>query len=76
MPITLLSAPEDAQVLVIEMGMNHPHEIDRLAAAARPRVAAITNVGTSHIGLLGSRENIARAKGEIVAPLASAPEAP
>ena len=72
-PITLLEAPEDAQVLVVEMGMNHPHEIDRLATAARPRVAAITNVGTSHIGLLGSRENIARAKGEIVAPLASAP---
>lgn len=72
-PITLLTAPEDAQVLVVEMGMNHPHEIDRLAAAAGPCVAAITNVGTSHIGLLGSRENIARAKGEIVAPLAAAP---
>ena len=72
-PMTLFEAPQDAQVLVVEMGMNHPHEIDRLAACARPRVAAITNVGTSHIGLLGSRENIARAKGEIVAPLADAP---
>ena len=72
-PITLLEAPTDAQVLVVEMGMNHPHEIERLAEVARPRVAVITNVGTSHIGLLGSRENIARAKGEIVAPLASAP---
>ena len=73
-PITLLEAPTDAQVLVVEMGMNHPHEIERLAEVARPRVAVITNVGTSHIGLLGSRENIARAKGEIVAPLAQAPE--
>lgn len=73
-PITLLEAPADAQVLVVEMGMNHPHEIERLAEVARPRVAVITNVGTSHIGLLGSRENIARAKGEIVAPLAQAPE--
>ena len=73
-PITLLTAPVDSQVLVVEMGMNHPHEIDRLAACAGPRVAAITNVGTSHIGLLGSRENIARAKGEIVAPLVAAPD--
>lgn len=73
-PVTLLEAPTDAQVLVVEMGMNHPHEIERLAEVARPRVAVITNVGTSHIGLLGSRENIARAKGEIVAPLAQAPE--
>lgn len=72
-PITLLEAPTSAQVLVVEMGMNHPGEIDRLAKCARPRVAVITNVGTSHIGLLGSRENIARAKGEIVAPLAAAP---
>ncbi len=72
-PITLLEAPISAKVLVVEMGMNHPGEIDCLAKCARPRVAAITNVGTSHIGLLGSRENIARAKGEIVAPLAVAP---
>ncbi len=72
-PITLLQAPTDAEVLVVEMGMNHPGEISRLAQVARPRVAVITNVGTSHIGLLGSRENIARAKGEIVASLADAP---
>ena len=66
LPLTVLSAPEDAEVLVCELGMNHPHEIDRLAAACRPTLAVITNVGTSHIGLLGSRENIARAKAEIV----------
>lgn len=72
-PITILEAPTDAEVLVVEMGMNHPGEIERLAACAGPRVAVITNVGTSHIGLLGSREGIARAKGEIVAPLVHAP---
>ncbi len=71
MPLTVLSAPDDAEVLVIEMGMNHPHEIDRMAAAARPTLAVITNVGTSHIGLLGSRENIARAKAEIVSGMAA-----
>lgn len=66
LPLTILSAPEDTQVIVAEMGMNHPGEIARLAAAAHPTLAVITNVGTSHIGLLGSRENIAKAKAEIV----------
>ncbi|MBM6774964.1 UDP-N-acetylmuramoyl-tripeptide--D-alanyl-D-alanine ligase [Olsenella profusa] len=66
LPLTVLSAPEDSEVLVCELGMNHPHEIERMAAACEPTLACITNVGTSHIGLLGSRENIARAKAEIV----------
>ena len=66
LPVTVLSAPEDAEVLVCELGMNHTGEIERLAAACRPTLACITNVGTSHIGLLGSRENIARAKAEVV----------
>lgn len=66
LPLTLLSAPEDSEVLVCELGMNHPHEIERMAAACEPTLALVTNVGTSHIGLLGSREGIARAKAEIV----------
>ena len=66
LPLTVLSTPEDTEVLVLELGMNHAGEITRLTAVARPTVAVITNVGTSHIGLLGSRENIARAKAEIV----------
>ena len=71
MPLTVLSAPEDTEVLVLELGMNHPHEIDRLVAACHPAAACITNVGTSHIGLLGSRENIARAKGEVCSGMRS-----
>ena len=70
LPLTILAAPEDTQVLVLEMGMNHAGEIDRLAACACPHLAAITNVGTAHIGLLGSREGIARAKAEVVPHLA------
>ena len=66
LPLTILSAPRDVQVMVLEMGMNHPGEIARLAACAQPTYGIITKVGTSHIGLLGSRENIARAKAEIV----------
>ncbi len=65
-PLTVLSTPADAEVVVCELGMNHRHEIDPLAQACQPALAAITNVGTSHIGLLGSRENIARAKAEVV----------
>lgn len=72
LPLTVLSAPDDAEVLVCELGMNHPHEIERMARACRPVVGAITNVGTSHIGLLGSRKNIARAKAELVGELAPA----
>ena len=66
LPLTLLTASPADEVLVCEMGMNHPGELARLSACARPTVALITNVGTSHIGMLGSRENIARAKAEIL----------
>lgn len=68
-PLTLLQAQPQAELLVVEMGMNHAGELTRLSQAARPSVAVITNVGTSHIGNLGSRENIARAKAEIVSGL-------
>ena len=71
LPLTVLSAPEDSEVLVCELGMNHPGEIGRMASACRPALACITNVGTSHIGILGSRENIARAKAEVVSGLAA-----
>ena len=66
LPLTLFSVPEGTEVVVCELGMNHLHEIERMAAACAPTLSCITNVGTSHIGLLGSRENIARAKAEIV----------
>lgn len=67
MPLTILAAPRDAQVLVLEMGMNHAGEIERMSTCAQPQYAVITKIGTSHIGLLGGRENIARAKAEILA---------
>ena len=66
LPMTLFSVPEGTEVVVAEMGMDHPHEIDRMSEAAAPVMAVVTNVGTSHIGALGSRENIACAKAEIV----------
>lgn len=53
-------------MLVLEMGMNHLGEISYLTNIAKPDIAVITNVGTAHIGNLGSRENILKAKLEIL----------
>lgn len=65
MPLTLLKATAQHQYNVLEMGMNHLGEIAYLTHIAQPNVAVINNAGTAHIGELGSRENIAKAKGEI-----------
>ncbi len=69
-PLTLLKASPEQRALVIEMGMRGLGEIARLSRCAEPDVAVITNIGTAHIGRLGSREAIATAKCEIVAGLA------
>ena len=66
MPLTVLSAPRDTEVLVLEMGMNKSGEIAMLSRCAAPDVSIITNIGTSHVGMLGTRENIALAKLEIL----------
>ena len=63
---TIFEAPDDTQVLVLEMGMRGLGEIEVLSKCAEPDITIISNVGTAHIGRLGSRENIAKAKCEIV----------
>ena len=65
LPLTILNL-RDHEVAVIEMGMNHLGEISKLTKIAKPSISVITNVGTSHIGNLGSRENILKAKLEII----------
>jgi len=65
LPLTILQMPRDTEVLVVEMGMNDFHEIDRLSRIAEPDYAFITNIGESHIEHLGSREGILKAKLEI-----------
>ena len=64
-PLTILGL-KDHEVLIVEMGMNHLGEIHTLSEIANPTIAVITNIGTAHIGNLGSRENILKAKMEIV----------
>ncbi len=66
LPLTILSL-KDHTAMVIEMGMNALGEIATLSQIAKPTLAVITNVGTAHIGFLGSRENILKAKLEILA---------
>lgn len=65
LPLTILKLRKH-EVAVIEMGMNHKGEISKLTKIAKPQLAVITNVGTAHIGNLGSRENILNAKLEIL----------
>jgi len=64
LPLTLMRI-KDEKCAVIEMGMNNLGEIDYLTNITKPHIAVITNVGTAHIGNLGSRENILKAKLEI-----------
>ena len=67
LPLSILALEPADEALVVEMGMNHEGEIDHLARIADPTVGAITNVAPAHLGLLGSIEAIARAKGELFA---------
>ena len=66
LPRTLLRMDENTQAAVIEMGMSNRGEISELSLIAEPTVAIISNIGVSHMENLGSRENILKAKLEIL----------
>ena len=66
MPMGILAMPEDTEVAVLEMGMNHFREMAYLSGIGQPDVAVIVNIGTMHIEHLGSQEGILRAKLEIL----------
>jgi len=68
-PLTILEAGSECDALVVEMGMRGSGQIARLCEIARPRFGLVTNVGTTHIELLGSQEAVATAKGELVAAI-------
>lgn len=68
-PLTLLAADPTDEVVVMEMGMDGAGQIRFLCRMARPDWGVITNVGESHIEMLGSQENIARAKAELLEEL-------
>lgn len=66
LPRTLLQLTDRHEACVVEMGMRGLGQIAALAAIAEPTIGVVTNVGICHIELLGSQDNIARAKGELV----------
>jgi len=65
MPLTLFGLEPDDKVAVVEMGMSALGEIEYLTKLVHPDIAIVTNIGTSHLATLGTRENICRAKLEI-----------
>ena len=69
LPRTMFRIGKETEYAVVEMGMSHRGEIERLSRCARPDVGIITCIGVSHIGNLGSQENICKAKLEICAGL-------
>lgn len=68
-PLTVCRLEPDTELLITELAMRGPGQIAWLAAFVRPEVAAITNIGPAHLEFLGSLENIARAKAELLEAL-------
>ena len=69
LPLSIFQFDENTEAVVLEMGMNHFGEIDRLASIVKPDIAVITNIGVAHVENLGSREGIFRAKMEVTSHL-------
>ncbi len=70
-PFTIFDIKEDTDIAVIEMGINHFGEMERLAKMVRPDAVVMTNIGQSHLEYLGSRDGILKAKAEIFTYLAT-----
>jgi len=66
LPLTLLKLSHSHEWAVVELGMNHPGEIERLARISRPDIGIITNIGPAHLEGLNSLEGVMNAKGELI----------
>ena len=69
LPVTILAAPADTEVLVLEMGMRGFGEIARLCAVGRPEIGVVTSVAPAHTERVGGIDGVARAKGELIEAL-------
>lgn len=65
-PLTIFNLKKETQILILEMGMNHYYELENLSKLVNPNISLITNIGSSHIGNFKSKENIFKAKLEIL----------
>jgi UDP-N-acetylmuramoyl-tripeptide--D-alanyl-D-alanine ligase len=68
-PLTILSLEAQHTALVLEMGLQHAGDVARLVSLARPSIGVITNIGVVHMEFFSTQEDLARAKGELVAGL-------
>ena len=73
-PLTLARLRDDYSTAVIELGANHLHEIEALAALAQPQIGIVTQAGDAHLEGFGSRDGVARGKGELFAAIAQQPQ--
>ncbi len=69
LPLSILKCDESTELFVLEMGMRGIGQIEELADIAGPDIGVITNIGDSHLGILGSQESIAKAKSELIKAL-------
>jgi UDP-N-acetylmuramoyl-tripeptide--D-alanyl-D-alanine ligase len=69
LPVTILNAPDDTEVLILEMGMRGFGHISQLCEIARPDIGVVTVVGHAHTEMVGGIDGVARAKGELVEAL-------
>lgn len=68
-PLVLLNAPDDVDVMVCELGARRPGEIDELARMVRPELGIVTGIGIAHLGAFATRDAIARTKAELLGAL-------
>src|ERR1700674_374521 len=71
-PLTILTLEPEHTALVVEMGLQRAGDIERLVALARPSIGVITNIGSVHMEFFATQDDLARAKGEMVAGLPAA----
>jgi len=69
LPTTILNSPDDVEALIVEMGMRGPGEIARLCAVAKPNIGVVTSVAEAHTQFVGSLDQVASAKAELVQSL-------